>query len=124
MIKKDILCKVILLYKEDTMLIDERTWLTLLFDEYGKLLSEKQFDVLGKHLNLDISESEMAELENGSRQAIHDAITKAKKQLFDMEEKCGFVAFKQDLAKDLADVASLCSDKLAKEKLEKIITKF
>ena len=64
------------------MQIDERTKLTLLFDEYGKLLSDKQFEVMDKLLNLDISESEMAELENGSRQAIHDAIKKAKKQLF------------------------------------------
>lgn len=106
------------------MLIDERTWLTLLFDEYGKLLSEKQFEVLDKHLNLDISESEMAELENGSRQAIHDAITKAKKQLFDMEDKCGFVAFKQETAQSLTEIARLCSDKSAKHKLEEIITKF
>lgn len=105
------------------MPIDERTWLTLLFDEYGKLLSEKQFDVLDKHLNLDISESEMAELENGSRQAIHDALTKAKKQLIDMEEKCGFVAFKQELKNDLIALKQNASENL-NQKLDKIITKF
>ena len=44
------------------MQIDERTKLTMLFDEYGKLLSDKQFEVMDKFLNLDISESEMAEL--------------------------------------------------------------
>ena len=105
------------------MQIDERTKLTLLFDEYGKLLSEKQFDVMDKHLNLDISESEMAELENGSRQAIHDAIKKAKKQLFEMEEKCGFVEFKQKLINDLSAVASQSKDNELRQKLENIITK-
>lgn len=105
------------------MQIDELTKFTFLFDEYGKLLSEKQYDVMYKYLNLDISESEMAELENGSRQAIHDAISKAKKQLLDMEEKCGFVRFKQELKNDLRLFESnLNSD--AKQKLEKIITKF
>lgn len=105
------------------MKIDERTKLTILFDEYGKLLSDKQFDVMDKHLNLDISESEMAELENGSRQAIHDAIKKAKKQLFDFEAKCGFVEFKQELAKDLSVLASQAKDEDLKQKLENIITK-
>ncbi len=105
------------------MQIDELTKFTFLFDEYGKLLSGKQYEVMYKYLNLDISESEMAELENGSRQAIHDAISKAKKQLLDMEEKCGFVRFKQELKSDLRLLESnLNSD--AKQKLEKIITKF
>lgn len=105
------------------MQIDELTKFTFLFDEYGKLLSGKQYEVMYKYLNLDISESEMAELENGSRQAIHDALTKAKKQLLDMEEKCGFVRFKQELKNDLQLLESnLNSD--AKQKLEKIITKF
>ena len=105
------------------MQIDERTKLTMLFDEYGKLLSDKQFEVMDKFLNLDISESEMAELENGSRQAIHDAIKKAKKQLFEMEEKCGFVEFKQELIKDLSSIASQSKDNDLKQKLENIITK-
>ena len=105
------------------MQIDERTKLTMLFDEYGKLLSGKQFEVMDKFLNLDISESEMAELENGSRQAIHDAIKKAKKQLLEFEEKCGFVEFKQSLKKDLSDVSNEIDDELKKQKLEEIITK-
>ena len=105
------------------MKIDERTKLVMLFDEYGKLLSDKQFEVMDKFLNLDISESEMAELENGSRQAIHDAIKKAKKQLFELEEKCGFVEFKQILKNDLCGVLKTIDDKSLKQKLEEIITK-
>ena len=105
------------------MRIDERTKLTLLFDEYGKLLSEKQFEVMDKHLNLDISESEMAELENGSRQAIHDAIKKAKKQLLEFEDKCGFVEFKLNLNKDLSDLLNEIKDDSLRQKFENIITK-
>lgn len=104
------------------MQIDERTKFMKLFDEYGKLLSDKQYEVMDKFLNLDIGESEMAELENSSRQSVHDAISKAKKQLLEMEEKCGFVRFKQELAGDLSKCLETNDDKL-KEELAKIITK-
>ena len=61
---------------------------TILFDIYGNLLSNKQRDVMDKFLNLDLGESELAELLGDSRQAVHDAIVKAKKQLTEMENKC------------------------------------
>ena len=105
------------------MQIDERTKLVILFDEYGKLLSDKQFEVMDRFLNLDISESEMAELENGSRQAIHDAIKKAKKQLLEFEDKCGFVAFKQGLIDDLSSVEQNTTDEKLRQELKNIITK-
>ena len=105
------------------MQIDELTKYTKLFDEYGKLLSDKQYSVMDKLLNLDISESEMAELENGSRQSIHDAITKAKKQLLEFESKCGFVNQKTMLLSKLKDLCDSTSDEITKKELEKIITK-
>ena len=70
------------------MQIDELTKFTMLFDEYGKLLSDKQYSVMDKFLNLDLGESELAELLGDSRQAVHDATQKAKKQLVEMENKC------------------------------------
>ena len=105
------------------MQIDELTKYTKLFDEYGKLLSDKQYSVMDKLLNLDISESEMAELENGSRQSIHDAITKAKKQLVEFESKCGFVNQKTELLSSLKSLCESTDDEITKRELEKIITK-
>ena len=71
------------------MQIEEHLKISRLFDLYGKLLSEKQQSVMDKYLNLDIGESEIAEMSGESRQSVHDAISKAKKQLILMEEKCG-----------------------------------
>ena len=105
------------------MQIDELTKFTMLFDEYGKLLSDKQYAVMDKFLNLDISESEMAELEKATRQSIHDAITKAKKQLLEFESKCGFVERKNALIQELDSLSKKTSDESTKEELEKIITK-
>ena len=105
------------------MQIDELTKFTMLFDEYGKLLSDKQYAVMDKFLNLDISESEMAELEKATRQSIHDAITIAKKQLLEFESKCGFVERKNILNQELLALSKKTSDIETKEELEKIITK-
>jgi hypothetical protein len=70
------------------MRVEEHIKFSLLFDIYGNLLSKKQYEVMDKFLNLDISESELAELDSESRQSVHDAVKKAKKQLMDFEEKC------------------------------------
>ena len=59
------------------MQIEELNVYTRLFDVYGKLLSKKQFEVMDKFLNLDLGESELAEMQGESRQSVHDAISKA-----------------------------------------------
>ena len=79
---------------------------------------------MDKFLNLDISESEMAELEKATRQSIHDAITKAKKQLLEFESKCGFVEQKTELLSCLKNLCDITNDEMTKKELEKIITKF
>ena len=73
------------------MQIEELNVYTRLFDVYGKLLSKKQFEVMDKFLNLDLGESELAEMQGESRQSVHDAISKAKKQLLEFEQRCGII---------------------------------
>ena len=93
------------------MKIEEFYNYTRLFDVYGKLLSNKQFEVMDKFLNLDIGESELAELVGESRQSIHDAITKAKKQLISFENKCGVLnTFEESKIKLLQAKAFLLID--------------
>jgi len=83
------------------MQIEELNNYTQLFDVYGKLLSKKQYEVMDKFLNLDLAEIELAQLQGESRQSIHDAISKAKKQLLDFEEKCGVVKNNKAVKKNL-----------------------
>ena len=104
------------------MQIQELNNYTRLFDAYGKLLSNKQYEVMDKFLNLDISESEMAELENGSRQAIHDALTKAKRQLIELEEKCHFVEKTELLRKMLNELKQEISMTQSTEMIDNIIS--
>lgn len=73
------------------MQIEELNTYTELFDTYGLLLSKKQYELMDKYLNLDLSETELASYDGSSRQSVHDAISKAKKQLTDFENKCKFI---------------------------------
>ena len=91
------------------MQIEELNNYTKLFDTYGLLLSKKQYELMDKFLNLDLSESELAEFENSSRQSVHDAITKAKKQLLDFEQKCGVVEKQTNAIKKIEEIKALLS---------------
>lgn len=100
------------------MQIDERRKYIKLFDVYGKLLSEKQFEVMDKVLNLDLGESELAELDGESRQSVHDAIIKAKKQLGIFEEKCKIVENNEKNAEKLG----ILREKLKNQDIESSIS--
>ena len=105
------------------MQIEEHNTLIELFDLYGSLLSNKQHNVMDKYLNYDIGESELGAEFGESRQAVHDAITKAKKQLFVYEEKCKFNAKLSKIRTKLQQIAENSNDNEGKlcEKVEKII---
>ena len=66
--------------------------MTLLFDYYGDLLTEKQRTCFDLHYNQDLSLGEIAEEAGISRQGVHDSLARAEAALLAMEEKTGCVA--------------------------------
>lgn len=69
--------------------------MAILFDFYGKLLTDKQRDILSLYYEQDFSLGEIAEEFNVSRQAVHDVIKRSEKILEEYEEKLRLV-FKFD----------------------------
>ena len=68
--------------------MDDRTLLmTMLFDFFGDLLTEKQREYFDLYHNEDLSLSEIAEKAGISRQGVYDIITRAEKSLVEIEEK-------------------------------------
>jgi len=65
--------------------------MTLLFDYYGDLLTERQRMCFDLRHNQDLSLAEIAEELNVSRQGVHDNLTRAEMLLRNMEEKTGCV---------------------------------
>ena len=74
--------------------------MTMLFDFYGELLTDRQKEFYDLYYNEDLSLSEIAENYGISRQGVHDTLTRAEASLRHMEAKTGCVA--RDRAMDEA----------------------
>lgn len=66
--------------------------LTLLYDFYGELLTEKQKQVYEMHYQNDLSLSEIGEELSISRQAVRDQLKRTEKILRDYEEKLQLIS--------------------------------
>ena len=65
--------------------------MTLLYDYYGELLTERQRMCFDLYHNQDLSLSEIAQELNVSRQGVYDNLSRAEALLRNMEEKTGCV---------------------------------
>ena len=63
--------------------------MSLLFDFYGQLLTQKQQDILKMYYEDNYTLVEIAEELGVSRQAIYDSIKKVERLLYSYEEKLG-----------------------------------
>lgn len=70
--------------------------MTLLFDYYGELLTDRQRMCFDLRHNQDLSLAEIAEELNVSRQGVHDNLSRAEALLRNMEDKTGCV--RRDIA--------------------------
>ena len=73
-------------------MLEELGEISLLYDFYGGLLTEKQSEFLRLYYEENYTLAEIAEDYGLSRQGVHDAVAKAQKKLVSYEEKLGLVA--------------------------------
>ncbi len=71
--------------------MDDALEMTLLFDYYGELLTDKQRACLDLRYNQDLSLGEIAQELGISRQGVYDNLSRAEAMLKHMEEKTGFL---------------------------------
>lgn len=82
----------------------DKVTMSLLLDQYGELLTEKQRDCFDLYCNQDLTLAEIAELMGTSRQGVHDAVTRAEAQLLRYEEVTHCLAGERRLARIAADL--------------------
>ncbi len=86
--------------------------LSLLYDLYSSLLSEKKREVFEAYFLSDLSLAEISEETGTSRQAVRDLVNRTKQELLGYEEKIG-------LGQKRRELLLLC-DKLEKATEEEI----
>lgn len=80
--------------------------MTLLFDYYGELLTERQRACLDMRYNQDLSLGEIAQELGVSRQGVYDNLNRAESLMRNMEEKTGFVRRSLQVRKLLHEIRS------------------
>ena len=65
--------------------------MTMLFDFYGEVLTERQKEFFDLYYNEDLSLAEIAENYGMSRQGVRDVIVRAEAILTDLEDKTGLI---------------------------------
>ena len=65
--------------------------MTMLFDFYGDLLTERQREFFDLYYNDDLSLAEIAENYGITRQGVRDVIVRGERVLEEMEEKTGII---------------------------------
>ena len=102
--------------------------LTLLFDYYGDLLTERQKQCFDLRYNQDLSLAEIAQELGVSRQGVHDNLNRAEALLRNMEAKTGCVGRDLKCRRAAAEIAGLActligySDPAVAETAHKIFT--
>lgn len=65
--------------------------MTMLFDFYGELLTERQKEFFDLYYNEDLSLAEIAENAGISRQGVRDVIVRAEGAMQEIEDKTGII---------------------------------
>ncbi len=69
--------------------MDKNIEISLLFDFYGQLLSQKQHEAVSLYYNDDLSLSETAEVMGITRQGVRDLVKRSETELYEYENKLG-----------------------------------
>ncbi len=88
---------------------------------YGKLLTEKQQEVVGLYYDYDLSLAEISENLGISRQAVLDSLRNACDSLRNYEEKLNILAKNQYLSAKIEKIRILTAEKNF-EQIDKVLT--
>ena len=86
--------------------MEKNVKISMLLQIYGKLLTEKQYELLDDYYNYDLSLSEIAENLGITRQAVRDNKSKGENKLFEYEEKLNIMKKTLELDEKIAIVLS------------------
>lgn len=84
--------------------MEKNVQISMLCQIYGKLLTDKQFELIDDYYNNDLSLSEIAENNEITRQAVRDIIKKGEKKLFEYEKELKIMEKMLNQEKKIKDI--------------------
>ncbi len=103
------MCKVIYFTGGEHMKSDTY-YMTMLYDFYGNLLTDKQKDLFDLYYNEDLSLSEIADNVGISRQGVRDGVMRSEKLLRDTEDRLGLVKRYSNLQSSIDTIEEAVSE--------------
>ena len=89
------------------MNIEERVQIAILSKYYGKMLTERQQDILKMYVDNNLSLAEVSAELGISRQAVKDAIDNSLSSLKNMEEKLQFISRDDNIKKQIEECQTI-----------------
>ena len=80
--------------------------MTLLFDFYGDLLTDRQKEFYDLYHNEDLSLAEIAENAGITRQGVRDVLVRAENTLEELEEKTGILFLDRETYREMASIVT------------------
>ena len=84
--------------------------MTMLFDFYGELLTDRQKEFFDLYYNEDLSLAEIAENAGISRQGVRDVIVRAEGVMQEVEDKTGLIKRFEQMRSHLAAIESAAAE--------------
>lgn len=107
--------------------MDKKIEISMLWQIYGALLTEKQKEYIDYYYNEDLSLAEIAQNDGITRQGVRDIIKKGEKKLFEYEKKLEFMKrmskqenIIENVLKEIAKIDSKDTDKQISKILEHV----
>lgn len=101
--------------------MEKNVMIGILYEYYGKLLSKKQQDAIELYYEEDLSLSEIADIQNVSKQSISETIKRSEKILIDFEDKLGLYKRMSDLQNMVDSLENKLMNDLSDEQYAKYI---
>ena len=101
--------------------MEKNIHISMLLEIYGKLLTQKQYDVVDLYYNQNLSLSEIAEEENITRQGVRKNLVDAENKLFDYEQKLLILKQRLSRAEIIEELIKETEDVSFKERLQKLL---
>ena len=101
--------------------MEKKVEISILWQIYGKMLTDKQYEYIDYYYNKDLSLSEIAEINEITRQAVRDIIKKGERKLFEYEEKLLFMKKTINQEKQIQNIL-LNLNKIQKDSSDKKVT--